>query len=297
VSETAWDAGRLRGSGEPSVVFGFQHEDSAIEASFFAEGGGGRALCIASGGETALSLLAAGASEVVAVDVNPAQLRLVELKTAALKDGRSDWLIEELCFCGVVERRTRLLGPSLRWFARRPDGLRWRIGWALLRVAVSLGYASRFRSRLPRGWSARLASRISERIASGCDDPLWLAELGLGFGPDGLPVYAPGSVAEIVSRLDRLRLVRSDLAAYLRDRPSEAWFMIALSNIADTMGNDDRTELLSLVSSHLTPGGIVVLRSIVHPAGVMPDLPEWEWLRIPDESGVICPVIGIGRRR
>jgi len=70
VSEIVWQKGRLLGSGDPGVIFGFQHEDSATEAALFPSPGSGRALCIASGGETAFSLLAAGAAEVVAVDVN-----------------------------------------------------------------------------------------------------------------------------------------------------------------------------------------------------------------------------------
>jgi S-adenosylmethionine:diacylglycerol 3-amino-3-carboxypropyl transferase len=43
-----------------------------------------RVVCVASGGCTALSLLAHGVEQVDAVDVNPAQIALVELKRAAV---------------------------------------------------------------------------------------------------------------------------------------------------------------------------------------------------------------------
>ena len=46
---------------------------------------GARVLCIASGGDTPLSLLRAGAREVVAVDVNPAQVAVAELKVRSVQ--------------------------------------------------------------------------------------------------------------------------------------------------------------------------------------------------------------------
>ena len=68
---TAWEAGRLdAGRGPPRVLFGRMYEDSAIERAAFKPGG--RVFCIASAGCTAMSL--APYHEVVAVDINPAQL-------------------------------------------------------------------------------------------------------------------------------------------------------------------------------------------------------------------------------
>ena len=68
---TAWEAGRLdAGRGPPRVLFGRMYEDPAIERAAFAPGG--RVFCIASAGCTAMHL--APYHEVVAVDINPAQL-------------------------------------------------------------------------------------------------------------------------------------------------------------------------------------------------------------------------------
>jgi S-adenosylmethionine:diacylglycerol 3-amino-3-carboxypropyl transferase len=324
VSEIVWQKGRLLGSGDPSVIFGFQHEDATVEASSFPSPGSGRALCIASGGETAFSLLAAGAAEVVAVDVNGAQLRLIEVKVIALTKGRRDWLTEDassilserdlsaearsfwerrvdslrrgLCFSGLVERRTFRLGPLLRWFARHPSGWRWKTGWWLLHLAISTGYAAGFRRSLPEGWATRLEERVKRALKEERRDPLWLAELGLGFGSGELPVYADDSTARLKDSLSDLRLVESDLPGYLRDHPEEAWDLIALSNIGDTMGDSERRELLRLVVERLAPGGIVVMRSIVHSPDAMPEVASCEWLPLPPDREVVCPVIGVGRK-
>lgn len=85
---------------------------------------GRRFLSIASGGDNSLALLAGGAREVVAADLSPAQLALVELKAAAV--GRLD-LEETLAFLGVNESAHRLdtlgeleadLSPAARGYWR-----------------------------------------------------------------------------------------------------------------------------------------------------------------------------------
>lgn len=122
MSESPWTVGRLRGKGEPEVIFGFQHEDGAVEVEVLRRAGGGRCLCIASGGEIAFGLVSAGANEVVAVDTNPAQLRLVELKMIAMKLGvyRSDDQRCELTSGGTRADRDHesVLGKSTCNFTR-----------------------------------------------------------------------------------------------------------------------------------------------------------------------------------
>lgn len=44
----------------------------------------GRLLCVASGGDTPLALLAAGAAEVIGVDINPSQVAVAELKAQSI---------------------------------------------------------------------------------------------------------------------------------------------------------------------------------------------------------------------
>ncbi|HEV2852293.1 MAG TPA: DUF3419 family protein [Thermoanaerobaculia bacterium] len=72
-------------------------EDAEVLRSALAPGPGKRILSIASAGDNAFALLAAGA-EVVAADLSPAQLALVELKRAAIRRLSHE---ETLSFLGV----------------------------------------------------------------------------------------------------------------------------------------------------------------------------------------------------
>lgn len=65
--------------------FGLSQEDERTEQAALALSPGDRVLCIASAGEMPLSLLALGAGEVVAVDVDAGQLHLTALKLAAIR--------------------------------------------------------------------------------------------------------------------------------------------------------------------------------------------------------------------
>jgi S-adenosylmethionine-diacylglycerol 3-amino-3-carboxypropyl transferase len=83
-----WRAGALgkRTRGPAEVVFGQVREDAAVELRVLNSLGTGQdAFCIGSGGCTALSLLAARPRALHVVDINPAQIFLLELKRAALE--------------------------------------------------------------------------------------------------------------------------------------------------------------------------------------------------------------------
>ncbi|MBC7922491.1 MAG: DUF3419 family protein [Ferruginibacter sp.] len=69
----------------PAIVFGQVREDPLPELLALREMSHPRAVfCVASGGCTAFALLLAGSPSVVACDINPAQIALVELKKAVL---------------------------------------------------------------------------------------------------------------------------------------------------------------------------------------------------------------------
>lgn len=90
-----WIQGRLRSfhpEAGPEVLFGCMHEDPVVEEALLPADG--RALCVLSGGDTALALLRANAARVVAADVNPSQLALMRLKRAACDRG---WSLENAC--------------------------------------------------------------------------------------------------------------------------------------------------------------------------------------------------------
>ena len=143
-----WSKGNLGKRGaQPQVVFAQVREDAAIELEILrSRPAGETAFCIASGGCTALTLLLARPQKLHVIDVNPAQVFLVELKRAALlhlsysqmlrtmtRDARPDYaplrlhlsaaaqefwdahcdsLSHGLNGCGMIEKRLRQI---MRW--------------------------------------------------------------------------------------------------------------------------------------------------------------------------------------
>jgi len=80
-------------------------EDAAVVARALAPLDGVRCLSVASAGDNTLSLLARGADDVQAVDLNPAQLALLELKMEAFRHLEHPDL---LAFLGVRPCQDRL---------------------------------------------------------------------------------------------------------------------------------------------------------------------------------------------
>jgi S-adenosylmethionine:diacylglycerol 3-amino-3-carboxypropyl transferase len=98
----------LPGSREDRLFFAQVREDPRLEINALAPLHDAKVVVVSSGGCTALSLLAAGAARVTAVDLNASQNHLVELKVAAL---RRLTMPEIMSFFGVArgtpERRVR----------------------------------------------------------------------------------------------------------------------------------------------------------------------------------------------
>ena len=109
LAATAWERGRFDARRGPSkVLFGCMYEDASIECGAFRPGG--RVFCIASAGCTAMKL--APRHEVVAVDINPAQLAYAQRRFAG-----------EHCVRGVAERVmafARAVAPAGRLVAAAP---------------------------------------------------------------------------------------------------------------------------------------------------------------------------------
>src|SRR3954469_1764742 len=89
----------LSGARLDRLFFAQVREDPLLEIEALGPLTDARVVVVSSGGCTALSLLASGAGEVVAVDLNTTQNHLVELKTAAL---RSLTTPEIMSFFGVA---------------------------------------------------------------------------------------------------------------------------------------------------------------------------------------------------
>ena len=74
----------LGGASTGRLLFAQVREDPILEIDALQVRNGGRYVVVGSGGCTALSMLAAGASHVAAVDLNKTQNHLTELKAISL---------------------------------------------------------------------------------------------------------------------------------------------------------------------------------------------------------------------
>ena len=132
----------LRDATDEPLVFAQVREDPRVEMQALAPALGGSIIIVSSAGCTALSLLAAGASCVVAVDVSRSQNHLVELKCAAVRALDTSVAI---AFLGgqpmpAIRRRRlyRLLAPLLTQAARLYwDGKQQAIERGVLRAGRS----------------------------------------------------------------------------------------------------------------------------------------------------------------
>ncbi len=83
----SWRSGRLGKAGKKeNVIFSQVQEDANTELSIAKQLNADKIFVIASGGCTALSLLALEPKHLLACDINPAQVALLELKRLALQD-------------------------------------------------------------------------------------------------------------------------------------------------------------------------------------------------------------------
>jgi S-adenosylmethionine:diacylglycerol 3-amino-3-carboxypropyl transferase len=262
-ADNVWERGRFDARpGPQAVLFGRMYEDAAIEAGAFRPGG--RVMCIASAGCTAMSL--AGRHEVVAVDINAAQLAYAARRFAGAP-----------CLRGTAERVMdlgRRLAPLAGWLPQRLHAFleladtaqqtaywnrhlntqRFRMAFdALLSVAALRAvYAAPFLDFLPHRLGPVLRARMERCIAThpNRDNPyaraLLLGELG-----DTAP---PPAARDI-------RLVHADAAAFLEAAPARSFDGFALSNILDgTMAVYER-RLMIAVRHAARDNAIVVLRS------------------------------------
>jgi len=272
LGETAWERGRFDASRGPSkVLFGRMYEDASIECDAFRVGG--RVFCIASAGCTAMKL--APGREVVAVDINPAQLAYAERRFAGEHGVR-----------GAAERVMafgRALAPAAGWrtttlhafldlddpaeqiayWRRHLDTFRFRAAFdgLLSLTALRAVYASPFLDFLPPRMGAVMRGRMERCFARHPNrtNPYARALL-LGELSDEPP---PPEASEI-------RLVNADAAAYLDGAPPGSFDGFALSNILDGATADYERRLMAAVTRAAAPNAVVVLRSFREPPPSLP---------------------------
>jgi S-adenosylmethionine:diacylglycerol 3-amino-3-carboxypropyl transferase len=265
---TAWEHGRFDAAAGPGkLLFGRMYEDAGIESRAFAPGG--RVLCIASAGCTAMAL--APAHEVVAVDINPVQLDYARARCAGGRGAH-----------GVAERFMDLVRPVGALAGWRPAVLReflamddpglqllyWRrhLDTRRFRVAVDgmfsltalrTVYAGAFLEFLPPRLGSVMRARIERCIARhpNRSNPYARALL-LGELSDA---PAPPAARDI-------RFVHADAAGFLETAPARSFDAFALSNILDGASAAYAHRLYAAVKRAAAPGACVVLRSFRNPA-------------------------------
>ncbi|PBC76235.1 hypothetical protein BX265_0941 [Streptomyces sp. TLI_235] len=284
LAATPWSAGRILAgpAGRPRVLFGRMYEDPAVELAVFPPTGT-RVLCIASAGDTAAALAAAG-YEVTALDLNPVQLAYARTR---LHDGAPALTGTAERLAGLGRGAAAALLPAWRpaavtEFLRLDDPAeqhrRWTDGFdgpglrllagAALRPAGALAAALRpgFRCALPRGFDTVLLRRISRTVArhpNAGNDWAWRLLLGR---------ERPGAAVVPAADRHRVRLALGEVVEHLERSAAGAYDAVTLSNVVDGPGPDFARRLRAAVEHAVRPGGVAVLRSLREPGPAGPGL-------------------------
>jgi S-adenosylmethionine:diacylglycerol 3-amino-3-carboxypropyl transferase len=271
-ADTLWARGRFdAGTGPCKVLFGRMYEDASIELEAFRPGD--RVFCIASAGCTAMKLVPR--HDVVAVDVNPAQLRYAARRFAGARAARGT--AERVMAFGRAF--TSLIGwsPSrvgaflelddtatqLAFWRRHLDTRRFRRAIDMLLSPAALGavYASRFLDFVPNHLG-RIMRRRMERCFA-CHPNRTNAFAGALFRGDLPDEPTPREARDI-------RVVHADAAAYLERAPAGSFDAFTLSNILDGADAVYAARLFAALKRAAARDAVVVLRSFAEPRGRYP---------------------------
>lgn len=292
-ASTPWQAGRFdRRAGTKRILFGRMYEDPEIERSVFRPGE--RIFCIASAGCTALALC--GAHEVVACDINPAQLAYAERRIAGapVQVGTAEKVMQfgrtlapiAGWTAGHLAEFLALTDPAaqLAFFREHLATWRFRMGFdSLLSItALRAVYAPEFLDFLPARFGAVLRARLERgfgRHPNASNPYARLLLLG-----DAEPAAAPSPEAAA-----RITLVESDAAAFLESSPPGSFEGFTLSNILDGARREYRTRLFAAIHRAARPGAHVVLRSFGEPTATLAEG------RAADDRSMLWGVVSVRR--
>jgi len=260
---TVWERGRLDARvGPRQVLFGRMYEDTAIELDAFRPGG--RVLCIASAGCTAIKL--APHHEVVAVDINPVQLDYAARRISGDPGfrGRAERVMDFARFfaplAGWWPSRVRTFveldepDAQMEYWRRELNTWRFRTALDVLFSVTALRsvYSSPLLDFLPKRLGSVMRGRMERCFARhpNRNNP-YARSLLLGeLSSDPPPPEAKD-----------IQLVHADAAGFLEDQAPGSFDGFTLSNILDGADEAYRQRLLAAVKRAAAPEAITVLRS------------------------------------